>query len=218
MENNNQNCINSECGKYSHSLEISATFVGILLTQLCDNGLRHNKPFCGNKLRGLFMLLSIDLLPYQDRLLLHHDVTGTYLTCLIRKKRLVVTPEEIVRQLLLHCLIEEYGYPQNRIRVEMGLKVNTMSRRCDILVFNRHVEPVFLVECKSAKVKISQRTFEQIAAYNTTLKVPYLLVSNGPVNYCAHIDHQERNFEFLPEVPHYEALHETMGVGNYTIY
>ncbi len=79
----------------------------------------------------------------------------------------------------------------------MGLKVNTMSRRCDILIFNRHVEPVLMVECKSAKVSISQSTFEQIAQYNTTLKVPYLLVSNGPVNYCAYIDHHRGSLEFL---------------------
>lgn len=164
------------------------------------------------------MLLSIDLLPYQNRLLLHHDATGTQLTCLHRKKRLVATPEEIVRQLLLHHLIEACGYPSNRIRVEMGLKVNTMSRRCDVLIFNRHIEPVLLIECKSAKVPISQRTFEQAAAYNTTLKVPYLMVSNGPTNYCARIDHENKTFEFLSALPTYEALHETVGVDDYTAY
>ena len=164
------------------------------------------------------MLLPIDLLPYQDRLTVHHHRDGAQLTCLARRKRLVLTPEEVVRQLLLHYLIEERGYPQNRIRVEMGLKVNTMSRRCDILVFNRQVEPVLLVECKAAHVPLTQSTFEQIARYNTTLKVPYLLVSNGPSSYCSYIDHAQSSFTFLSEVPDYEALHQAIGVENYTTY
>lgn len=164
------------------------------------------------------MLLPIDLLPYQDRLVLHHHTDGPQLTCLIRRKRLVLTPEEVVRQLLLHYLIEERGYPRNKIRVEMGLTVNTMSRRCDILVFNRAVEPVLLVECKSAKVPITQQTFEQIARYNTTLRVPYLLVSNGPTSYCSYIDHVEQSFRFLSDLPTYEELHEVAGVNVYQTY
>ena len=166
----------------------------------------------------IFMLLPIDLLAHQDQLLLHPHPDGTQITCLSRRKRLVLTPEEVVRQLLLHHLIQTCGYPQQRIRVEMGLKVNTMRRRCDVLVFNQQVEPVLLVECKSAKVPITQRTFEQIAQYNTTLKVPYLLVSNGPTSYCAHIDHEAGTFQFLSELPSYEQLHTTTGLGHYTTY
>lgn len=161
------------------------------------------------------MLLPINLLHYQDRLRLSSEKGVAYVHCLIRKKLLVLTPEEVVRQLILHYLIEEKQYPKNKIRVEMGLVVNTMNKRCDILVFNQDLQPVLLIECKSAKVKISQKTFEQIARYNSTLQVPYLLVTNGPHNYCSWIDRENKTFTFLKAIPSYEDLHQTEGVANY---
>lgn len=164
------------------------------------------------------MLLSIDLLKYQDRLRLSSDKGVAQIYCLCRKKQLVLTPEEIVRQLVLHYLVEEKQYPKNRIRVEMGLIVNTMSKRCDILVFNQRLEPVFLVECKAANVKITQSTFEQIARYNSTLNVPYLLVTNGPNNYCSLIDRVHQSFSFLETIPNYEVLLQTEGTAIYKSY
>lgn len=161
------------------------------------------------------MLLPINLLQYQDRLRLTSNKGVAYLHCLSRKKQLVLTPEEVVRQLMLHYLIEEKHYPKNKIRVEMGLVVNTMNKRCDILVFNQQLQPVLLIECKSAKVAISQKTFEQIARYNSTLQVPYLLVTNGPHNYCSWIDQEKKTFSFLAEIPSYEDLHQAEGLASY---
>lgn len=152
------------------------------------------------------MLVAINLLKYQAQLDIKYTNAQKYIFGIIRKKYLVLTPEEIVRQLILHYLIEEQGYPKNRIRVEMGLEVNEMTKRCDILVFNKALEPILLVECKSAKVKIDDKVFDQIAQYNMSLKVPYLLVTNGPVNYCSIINREEKTFEFLKEVPHYDLI------------
>lgn len=152
------------------------------------------------------MLLDINLLKYQPKLDIEYTNNQKYIFGIIRKKYLVLTPEEIVRQLILHYLIEEKGYPKNKIRAEMGLEVNTMIKRCDILVFNKALEPVLLVECKSAKVKIDYKVFDQIAQYNMTLKVPYLLVTNGPVNYCSIINQEEKTFEFLEAIPHYSLI------------
>lgn len=152
------------------------------------------------------MLLKINLLKYQPKLNIEYKNNQKYIFGLIRKKYLVLTPEEIVRQLILHYLVEEKGYPKNRIRAEMGLEVNTMTKRCDILVFNKALEPVLLVECKSAKVKVDHKVFDQIAQYNMTLKVPYLLVTNGPVNYCSIINQEEKSFEFLEEIPDYDLI------------
>lgn len=152
------------------------------------------------------MLLPIDLLQYQNNLEIKYKKTQKYIFDIIRKKHLVLTPEEIVRQLILHYLIEAKGYPKNKIRVEMGLEVNQLHKRCDILVFDAAFNPVLLVECKSAKVKVTQEVFKQIATYNMTLKVPYLLVTNGPQNYCSKIDHAAQQFEFLDAVPDYELI------------
>jgi predicted type IV restriction endonuclease len=152
------------------------------------------------------MLLNIDFLKYKNDLDIEYTNGQKYIYDIIRKKYMVLTPEELVRQLVIYYLIESKGYPKNKIRVEMGLEVNTLTKRCDILIFNKELEPIFLVECKSAKIKIDQKVFEQIATYNMTLKVPYLFVTNGPDSYCAEVNHKDRNFKFLEEVPGYSLI------------
>lgn len=152
------------------------------------------------------MLLEIELLKYQDRLKVKFSNGRKYIFDIIRKKYLVLTPEELVRQLMLHYLIEEKGYPKNKIQVERGLEFNTMQKRCDILVFDACFKPVLLVECKAARVKMDQKVFEQIARYNMSLKVPYLLVTNGPINYCSYINQEAQSFHFLEEIPSYNEL------------
>ncbi len=152
------------------------------------------------------MQLNLNLLKYYDCLQIEFKGSGKYIFDIIRKKFLVLTPEEVVRQLIILYLVKEKGFPKNKIRVEMGLEVNTLSKRCDILVFNKNFMPLFLVECKSAKVSIDNKVFKQIANYNMTLQVPYLLVTNGPQNYCSYIDHSEKSFSFLKEIPLYESI------------
>ncbi|CAA6801664.1 MAG: FIG00930567: hypothetical protein [uncultured Aureispira sp.] len=152
------------------------------------------------------MLLDINLLQYQSKLDIKYKNAEKYIFDIIRKKYMVLTPEEVVRQLILHYLIEEKGYPKNKIRAEKGLEVNTMAKRYDILVFDQALKPLLLVECKSAKVKIDHKVFDQIAHYNMTLKVPYLLVTNGPVNYCSIINQEEKTFRFLKEIPPYDLI------------
>lgn len=152
------------------------------------------------------MLLNIDLLKHQNKLDIEYTNSEKYIFDIIRKRYMVLTPEEVVRQLIIHYLIEEKAYPKNKIKVEKGLKVNTMDKRCDILIFDEDFEPILLVECKSAKVKVDQKVFEQIGRYNMTYKVPYLLVTNGPITYCSYISQKEKSFQFLREIPNYSDL------------
>lgn len=125
----------------------------------------------------------------------------------LRKKYLVLTPEEWVRQHIIHFLIHHKGYPQGLIALEKGLKLNQLNKRTDILVYSKSGKPILMVECKSAKVKITQAVFDQIASYNLHYKLPYLLVSNGLEHYCAKINFKKSNFNFLNELPAYEDLH-----------
>ena len=90
--------------------------------------------------------------------------------------------------------------------LEKALKVNGMLRRWDLLIYDQATRPVFLVECKAPKVKITQKTFEQIARYNLSLQVPYLLVTNGRQSYCCQIDFAAQSFSFLKEIPNPEDL------------
>lgn len=119
----------------------------------------------------------------------------------IRKKYVVLTPEEWVRQHWIRYLIEEKKYPRSLISVEMSLKLNKLSKRCDIVVFGKNGMPQLIVECKSGDVKITQKVFDQIARYNLTLKVKYLVVSNGKNSFCCEIDLEKRSYAFMEELP-----------------
>lgn len=121
----------------------------------------------------------------------------------IRKKYLVLTPEEWVRQHLIHFLIEVKKYPRSLMKLEGGLKLNSLQKRSDILLFNKNGKKIILVECKAPSVKITQDTFDQIARYNFVHKVEWLLVSNGIQHFCCRIDCDKRTYNFVEELPDY---------------
>ncbi len=147
------------------------------------------------------MLLNIDYTLFKESLHLKKENDKLMVLDPIRKKYLVLQPEELVRQLVLLYLLHEKNYNKNRIRTEQGLKVNSLNKRCDILIYDQNIKPVFLIECKSSKVKISQETFDQIAQYNLPLQVQYLLVTNGIQSYCCKMDYENQEYQFLNAVP-----------------
>lgn len=122
----------------------------------------------------------------------------------IRKKYLVLQPEELVRQLVIHHLIEVQGFNKNRISVEKQLIVNDLKKRCDILVYDSNMNPFFLIECKAPEVPISQQTFHQIAWYNMPLRVPYLMVTNGRHTFICEMDYLEETYKFIQKIPDYQ--------------
>ncbi len=126
----------------------------------------------------------------------------------IRKKHVALTPEELVRQGFIHFLVHEKGFPAGLLMVEHALKVNGLSRRCDIVACNRVGVPLLLVECKAPSVKIGNETFAQAARYNLTLHVPYLAITNGGSSYCCRINFETKNAEFLKEFPRCEEICE----------
>ncbi|MDX2445511.1 MAG: type I restriction enzyme HsdR N-terminal domain-containing protein [Bacteroidales bacterium] len=128
-----------------------------------------------------------------------------------RKKQVVLTPEEWVRQNFLQFLIKEKHYPESLIKVEMGLKLNKLLRRSDIVVFDKLGKPFLMVECKAPNVKISQKVFDQIARYNLTLKVDYLIVTNGLEHFCCKLNFSEGSYSFLQEIPAYTEIVDLSG-------
>lgn len=124
-----------------------------------------------------------------------------YIFDIIRKKYVVLTPEEWVRQHIIHYLINDHLFPKSLISVEKKLVLNELVKRTDIVLYNRLANPVLIIECKSEAVPISQKTFEQIARYNLKLNVPYLWVSNGKTNHLCKIDHGLNSFLFLDTLP-----------------
>ena len=123
----------------------------------------------------------------------------------IRKRYVVLTPEEWVRQHLTAWLVQEKKYPASLIAVEMPLRINRMERRADIVLYSNLGKPFMIIECKAPGIKISQKAFDQAARYNMDIKVNYLVVSNGLVHYCAKLDHDGGTWEFLREIPDFDA-------------
>ena len=121
----------------------------------------------------------------------------------LRKKQLVLTPEEWVRQHWIHHLIHGKRYPRSLIKIEGGLTINNMPRRSDLMVYDTSGNKILLAEFKAPTVKITQAAFEQIARYNMVHRVPLLLVSNGLQHYYCRIHFSEERFEFLSDLPDY---------------
>ncbi len=149
-------------------------------------------------------MIEIDIKKYAQNLVVKKEIGMRYLKCVIRRKYLVITPEEMIRQLLLHFLIEKQGFNKNRIAVEKQLIVNELKKRCDILIFDKNMNPWMLVECKALEVAIDEKVFKQIAWYNMPLKVPFLMVTNGEQTFCCEMDYENQTYEFLQKVPEYQ--------------
>ena len=141
----------------------------------------------------------LNLPPYPFRLKRNQGVL--YIFDEIRKKWLVNTPEEWVRQHFIMFLNKEYNYPLSLIAIEQGLKVNGMPRRTDILTYSTHGNPILLVECKAPKIKLNQAVFEQIARYNIPLQVQFLAVTNGIQHYFCEIDIKNKSWKFIQDIP-----------------
>ena len=122
---------------------------------------------------------------------------------IIRKKYVVLTPEEWVRQHVLRFLLEEKNYPASLIAVERQLKIHTRTKRTDIVVYNTQGTPEVLIECKAPSVKITQDAFDQIARYNLTANASYLMVTNGLSHFFCQIDAENETYVFLKDIPEY---------------
>ncbi|MEW7292914.1 type I restriction enzyme HsdR N-terminal domain-containing protein [Aquimarina sp. 2304DJ70-9] len=121
----------------------------------------------------------------------------------IRKKFIILTPEEWVRQHTVHYLIEEKKYPESLINVEKLIKLNDLNKRYDIIIFNPDGSIFLIVECKSNTVKVTQDVFDQIARYNLALDAEYLMITNGIEHYYCQMNYTQKEYTFLKDIPKY---------------
>ncbi|GGD91962.1 type I restriction enzyme HsdR N-terminal domain-containing protein [Planktosalinus lacus] len=119
----------------------------------------------------------------------------------IRKKFVILTPEEWVRQHVVQFLIQEKKYPKSHINVEKELILNATKKRYDVVVFNKDGSIHIIIECKAPAVKISQNTFDQVARYNLSLNASYLMVTNGLQHYYCQLDYENQQYVFLKDLP-----------------
>lgn len=109
----------------------------------------------------------------------------------VRRKHLLITPEEWVRQHLLHWLMNEHAYPRTLIKIEGGLRYNKLAKRSDLIVYDHSGQPFLLVECKAPHIPLSEAVFAQAARYNAIIKARYLLISNGLEHFVFEVGQAE---------------------------
>ncbi len=122
---------------------------------------------------------------------------------IIRKKYIILTPEEWVRQHFIHYLINHLKYPKALFRIEGSLTYNKLQKRSDIVIHDRAGKPWMLVECKSPNIKLTQKAFNQVAVYNMTIGARFVAVTNGMVQYCfeASVKGGVDHLSTFPEFP-----------------
>ena len=119
----------------------------------------------------------------------------------IRKKFVVLQPEEWVRQHVVHYLLKDKNYPKSLINVEKQLSVNNIKKRYDVVVYRSDGSILLLVECKAPSISIDQEVFDQIARYNMGLNATYLMVTNGVNHYYCELNYAQEKYSFLPSIP-----------------
>ena len=129
-----------------------------------------------------------------------------FVWCIIRKKTLVLTPEEWVRQHVIHYLINEKNVPLGLITAEQGINIHRLNRRCDVIIYGRDQKAKLLVECKAPEITLSENTLHQIAHYNAELGVDFLWVTNGIQHALYRIDRVNNKILVLDELPGFEFL------------
>ena len=137
---------------------------------------------------------------------LRHDADGDRVWDPLRKKWLVCTPEEWVRQHVLNHLLHDLGCPASLTSLEHTISLNGLTKRADIVVHGRDGKPLLLVECKAPHVKVDQKVFEQASRYNLVFRVPFLMVTNGLTHYCCRLDLANGTVDFLAKVPMYRVM------------
>jgi len=150
------------------------------------------------------LLLPLQLPPYPFKI---SDQNGQLILFdVIRKRNIIITPEEWVRQHFVQYLINQKNYPKTLIKLEGRHKFHGMAKRSDIVVYNTSGQKILLVECKAPSVTIDQKTFDQIARYNMVHKVNLLAVTNGLQHYYCRIDFETRDYNFIEALPDYKEI------------
>lgn len=147
------------------------------------------------------MMQKLNFPPYNFRFKNKENKTAIF--DVLRKKFIVLSPEEWVRQHTIHYLLKEKKFPLQLLNAEKQLKVNDLIKRYDILGYAPDGSIKLIVECKAPHIKITQETFDQIARYNLTLQADYLMVTNGFQHFYCQLDYQQEKYHFLRDIPVY---------------
>ncbi|MDR1436835.1 MAG: type I restriction enzyme HsdR N-terminal domain-containing protein [Candidatus Symbiothrix sp.] len=124
----------------------------------------------------------------------------------LRKQYVRFTPEEQVRQRFVSFLIEYKNYPEGLLANEVCIVLGNVRRRCDTVLYDKFLQAQMIIEYKAPEILLSQNVFDQIARYNMSLQVPWLMISNGLQHFCCFIDKEKKEYSFLKDIPEFGAL------------
>jgi len=150
------------------------------------------------------MKIALDLQSFQSFLKINSKDQKTRVFDPVRRKYIILTPEEHVRQLLLQYLIHNKRISIHKLMVEKQIKVGARNKRFDIVILDKGLNPMVIIECKKPGEPIKDAVFEQISNYNQSLKAKYLMVTNGIEHYCAEMNYTEKSYKLLRELPNFE--------------
>jgi hypothetical protein len=119
----------------------------------------------------------------------------------VRRRFVALTPEEWVRQHFIRFMVDYHSYPLSLLAIEKQVVVNGLKQRADVVVYNKEGKPWLILECKAPTVKLDENTLHQVARYNLSLNVPYLVLTNGIEHFC--LEYQNENFLILTTLPTY---------------
>ena len=121
-----------------------------------------------------------------------------------RKKWVLLTPEEWVRQHMISFLVQYRNYPKGLFSLEKEVMYNSLQKRFDILVLDRVGNPFLLIECKAPEVKLSKKTVEQVAIYNKTIGAAFMGISNGRQHLFLKYNFEVNNYEQISDLPQFQ--------------
>jgi hypothetical protein len=124
----------------------------------------------------------------------------------VRKKWLVLAPEEWVRQHLIHFLIQFKHFPSSLMQLEKQIKLNETKKRFDLLVYNNRLQPLLLVECKAPQIELSQLVLDQILRYNLEIEAQIILITNGMNHIVYAYDKSVQKYAVLQDIPDYKLI------------
>jgi len=122
----------------------------------------------------------------------------------LRKKYLILTPEEWVRQHMVSFLVHHRNYPKGLFSLEKEVVYNSLQKRFDILVLDRVGNPFLLIECKAPEVRLSKKTVEQVAVYNKTIGASYMGISNGRQHLFLKYNSDVKNYDQISDLPQFQ--------------
>lgn len=116
----------------------------------------------------------------------------------IRKKWIILTPEEWVRQHLIHYLITEKNYPASTLAIEKMIELNDVKKRFDLVAYDNHMRPILLAECKAPYIDLSKDVLAQAERYNLVLNCRFFMITNGLQHFVFE------NNKLIEDLPHYK--------------